>query len=231
MHEEEFTVKIGKEEFTVNVLFKKQKKLYLRMRDHCLKISAPLSYRKAQISALIADNAEWILKKQAKLTRDVRPIYLKIDEQIYFCGKAYRLVLNEGEEAVFTNKEQLIISSLKKDKDAYPAIFYRYAQTVLTDKVKEWEKKYRPYLLKYGYKLKPTYRFKVYKSYWGICHYRANWIGLNLKLIHFPPEFMEAIYWHELCHFIHHNHGSAFYQMIEEGMPDYHKRKKLFNNI
>ena len=41
-----------------------------------------------------------------------------------------------------------------------------------------------------------------------------------------PPEAVELVVVHELCHLIHRNHGPGFYALLESVLPDWKERKK-----
>ena len=67
------------------------------------------------------------------------------------------------------------------------------------------------------------------KSRWGSCTPAKNSITLNRKLIHYPFEFIEYVVLHEFVHFIQPNHSKAFYNIIENYMPDYKTRMEMVN--
>lgn len=41
-----------------------------------------------------------------------------------------------------------------------------------------------------------------------------------------PPEAVELVVVHELCHIVHKNHGSQFYALLESVLPDWRERKQ-----
>lgn len=42
-----------------------------------------------------------------------------------------------------------------------------------------------------------------------------------------PPQAIEAVVVHELCHIREKNHGPRFYALLEHYLPDYRARRKL----
>jgi predicted metal-dependent hydrolase len=46
-------------------------------------------------------------------------------------------------------------------------------------------------------------------------------ISLNYKLLFLPPEVVRYVFVHELCHTIHMNHSTAFWNLVAEKEPDY----------
>lgn len=63
------------------------------------------------------------------------------------------------------------------------------------------------------------------KSRWGSCSDRHN-LNFNWKLMLAPPEALEYVVIHELCHLIEFNHGARFWRLVESRMPDYENPKK-----
>lgn len=75
----------------------------------------------------------------------------------------------------------------------------------------------------------PEVKIRDMKSRWGSCTPAKNSITLNRKLIHYPFEFIEYVVLHEFVHFIQPNHSKAFYNIIENYMPDYKTRMEMVN--
>lgn len=60
---------------------------------------------------------------------------------------------------------------------------------------------------------------------WGSCSSKNN-ISLNSKLIMFNEKIIDYVIIHELCHTLHHNHSSKFWDLVSQIMPDYKIRVK-----
>lgn len=63
------------------------------------------------------------------------------------------------------------------------------------------------------------------KSRWGSCSDRDN-LNFNWKLMLAPPEALEYVVIHELCHLIEFNHSVRFWRLVESRMPHYEQPKK-----
>ena len=63
------------------------------------------------------------------------------------------------------------------------------------------------------------------KSRWGSCSARHN-LNFNWKLIMAPPEALDYVVIHELCHLIEFNHSRRFWSLVERQMPEYEVWKK-----
>ena len=71
---------------------------------------------------------------------------------------------------------------------------------------------------------KPACRIRSMKTRWGSLSGNGV-MTLNLELIKAPPECIEYVVIHELCHLFHRNHGAAFYRLLELSLPDWERRK------
>ena len=60
------------------------------------------------------------------------------------------------------------------------------------------------------------------RSKWGSCSSKGN-LNFNCLLMLAPPEVIESVVVHELCHRKHMNHSKEFYAEIQRVYPDYKK--------
>ena len=74
-------------------------------------------------------------------------------------------------------------------------------------------------------------RFREMVSRWGSCQTVTGHITLNLRLGLVPPECMEYVLVHELCHLIHPDHSPAFHDEMTCLMPDWEARKRRLNGF
>ncbi len=58
------------------------------------------------------------------------------------------------------------------------------------------------------------------KTRWGSCS-ASGALSFNCLLVQAPPEVLDSVVVHELCHRIHPNHSAAFYAEIARVFPDY----------
>jgi predicted metal-dependent hydrolase len=67
-------------------------------------------------------------------------------------------------------------------------------------------------------------KIKTQKSRWGSCG-PNNDINMNWLLMLAPPEAMEYVVVHELCHIRHKNHSKDFWGLVAEHMPAYQQQR------
>lgn len=60
------------------------------------------------------------------------------------------------------------------------------------------------------------------RTRWGSCSQKGN-LNFNCLLMLTPPEVIDAVVVHEVCHLIEMNHSRSFYELVERLYPDYHR--------
>ena len=84
----------------------------------------------------------------------------------------------------------------------------------------------------YAEKLGVTYgriTIRNQRTKWGSCTSKGN-LNFNCLLMAAPPEVLDSVVVHELCHRLHMNHSKEFYAEIYRVFPDYDKWNKWLKN-
>ena len=63
------------------------------------------------------------------------------------------------------------------------------------------------------------------RSRWGSCSGKGN-LNFNCLLLLMPPEVLDYVVVHELCHRREMNHSKRFYAQVQRVMPDYRTHMK-----
>lgn len=63
------------------------------------------------------------------------------------------------------------------------------------------------------------------KTRWGSCTSGGN-LNFNCLLVMTPPEVLDSVVVHELCHRLHPNHSKAFYDAVYKVFPEYDRCDK-----
>ena len=77
----------------------------------------------------------------------------------------------------------------------------------------------------YAQKIGVTYgtsTVRAQKSRWGSCSAAGN-LSFNCLLLLAPPEVLDSVVVHELCHRLHMDHSAAFYGEVLRVFPEYRK--------
>lgn len=62
-------------------------------------------------------------------------------------------------------------------------------------------------------------------SRWGSCQPATGRICINTRLALYPPECLEYVVVHELCHLLERSHGPRFHRLMDAFMPDWKQRR------
>lgn len=63
---------------------------------------------------------------------------------------------------------------------------------------------------------------RLQKSRWGSCSAKKN-LNFNILLMLTPPEVIDSVVVHELCHLREMNHSARFYALLRSAYPEYDK--------
>ena len=70
-----------------------------------------------------------------------------------------------------------------------------------------------------------TLAYRNMKSRWGSCQPSTGRICINVRLALYPPECLEYVVVHELCHLLVPGHGADFHRLMDRVMPDWKVRR------
>ena len=176
-----------------------------------LEVKQPLFFPDIEMIKFIEKHIDWIL-----VHKPIRPVphdTYKNNDSYLLLGKEY--VLN----IIYSNYQDVSISGNKiivhtANDQNIPKLLekFRYEQAEIVFN----EILYRSFiaiqdkLIKY-----PNLTIKAAKSRWGCCYINENRIMLNISLIHVPFDLIEYVIFHELVHFIHHDHSKEFHETLK----------------
>lgn len=66
---------------------------------------------------------------------------------------------------------------------------------------------------------------RAQRSKWGSCSGTGN-LNFNCLLLLMPPEVIDYVVVHELCHRLEMNHSQAFWAQVKRVLPEYEKPKR-----
>lgn len=67
--------------------------------------------------------------------------------------------------------------------------------------------------------------YRNMRSRWGSCKPSTGRICINTRLALYPPECLEYVVVHELCHLLERGHGPRFYALMDRFLPDWKQRR------
>ncbi len=130
-------------------------------------------------------------------------------------------------EAVIRKKENWIRKHLEKSREELEAV--RNIRPLTTEELRELGRRaveYLPGRVKYyAEKIGVSPRkitIRNQRTRWGSCSAKGN-LNFNCLLMLTPPEVIDSIVVHELCHMKQMNHSDAFYREVLRVYPEYYR--------
>ena len=74
-----------------------------------------------------------------------------------------------------------------------------------------------------------TLAYRNMRSRWGSCTPDTGRVCINVRLALYPPQCLEYVVVHELCHFLERNHGAGFKALMDRHLPNWRETKKLLD--
>ena len=212
-----------------HIINPKLKHIYLTFdNEGNLVIKSP-KVTQQKIEQLLLKKSSWINNAREKLQQKKgRSLDFSSDLELYFMGEAYPLILVEH------SKRR---THLDFDGAAFTLFYHTYDESVFQTHVDRFYKteaqKQIPSHVEFWaekMRLSPTHlRFRKTKRQWGSCSGR-NVLSFNTMMMKLPHDVIQYIIVHELAHIKHKHHQKAFWQLVEDYLPDYKKQVSELKN-
>lgn len=77
----------------------------------------------------------------------------------------------------------------------------------------------------------PKVTFNNARSYWGICYPEKHLVKFSYRGCVLSDSQIDYVVVHELCHFVHTNHGKEFWNLVEKYVPDRKSIRKSMKSL
>ncbi|MBR2010673.1 MAG: M48 family metallopeptidase [Clostridia bacterium] len=214
---------------------KKVKNLTLRVKsDGSLHISAPQHTPLARVEEFLSAQVTFIEKARKKLAdrqaAQPKPLCLITGEAIPIWGISHTVWVIKANTRYACAENGILTLAVKDPENhaeriqCFAEFLDREARTRLTPRTKELTPIFAPKPPKV-----PSLAFRTMKTKWGVCRPTQGRVTLSRNLVFLPPALVDYVICHELAHFHHADHSTAFWQYLATVMPDHKERKKALN--
>lgn len=222
------TISYGKTEINYELLRMNRRSLEIAVHpDKNVVVKAPKTSTLEAIEGKIKKRARWI-KRQIAYFNQFYPRtpdrkYVGGESHLYL-GRKYRLKIEISDKnKVLLKNGYFYIETISRELEHIEKLmnsWYRRRAKMYLSKIFDdcWDDFNR------GDLNKPNLKLQKMDKRWGSLSAKGQ-LTLNLNLIQTPKECIEYVIIHELCHLIHHNHGTEFYKLLDRTLPDWLKRK------
>jgi len=196
-------------------------------------VVAPIKVAEHKIHQFVQDKQQWIIQALAKIAakshlhNKLAPAVYGHGAEIPYQGASYTLAVRP------TKLKRIKIEFCREFIAHVPdALMIKDHSAEIKEALIRWMKKESKsqveQLVRQHAERKQlfpqTIKIKTQKSRWGSCGIH-NDININWLLIIAPPEVLEYVVVHELCHIKVRNHSSHFWALVAEHLPDYQHRR------
>ena len=190
--------------------------------DGTLHIKSP-GLTNAQLEKLLLKKSEWIKRGLAKQRNKKGNLSnLAAVSHFWLFGKAYpfTIAMDERVKRSSLHFNGTEIKLCAKDEKSAQRTIYNFYKKELIPVIERFIDRYAD-----AYALWPKdVVLRKTKRQWGSCS-ASNRLSFNTSLAKAPLACIEYVVVHELCHIRHKNHSKAFWQLVEELMPDYKRHR------
>ncbi len=196
-------------------------------------IKVPKQMTDTEIEEAIAKKAYWIVQQQF-LMKDIQVEKYQRDyvngECFLYLGRSYTLQLEMSDDTkipiVKLYQGKLVVVTNTKDPVILKAAIVRWyrekAQEIIERRIKYYEALFD--------KKRGRIIIKEQQKRWGSCSKTGD-LMINWRIVMAQPSVIDYVIVHELCHLIHHNHSSEFWNEVARVLPNYENSKNwLMNN-
>lgn len=209
---------------------------YIRLKvvppDGRVKVSIPRRASLETVRSFMEEKKEWILAQQERIrtTAQRAGINGSGTDSVMLWGRKIKLIVREGAQhnSVHISGDELVVSvrtaPTQEQLTAMLDEFYRsQMQERLPDVAAKWER--------HTGASADEWRVRIMKTRWGSCNVRCRRIWLNNRLAMLPPECLDSVVVHELCHLYESGHGERFKALMDKYYPDWRTVRKYMKTM
>lgn len=208
--------------FAVSVVKSSRRKTTaLKIKDGEVSIHIPTRQSIDIARQFVQQKTPWIQQKLQQQAQQSPPEKLFIaGETLLFLGKEYPLQLVAVERPTTTIKTTQTIEVLGRLNSLSKAAIRAALINWYKQQAELYLRSQTAFLTTITGLSPRSITVKTYKARWGSCSLNGD-IQYNWKLMLAPPDIIDYVIIHELCHLQQHNHSAAFWQLVYTHYPNY----------
>lgn len=195
---------------------------------------APISSDLDSIEQRLRRRGKWILRTRREFEQ-FRPItpprkYVPGETHRYL-GRQFRLLVEQSLRSNVTIEGDRIairypgVRSFEKTEQHLKDWFQRQARQILLTRLVSLARAF-PEVTDL-----PKLTVRKLTKRWGSMSNDGTHMLLNTRLIEAPADCIDYVIIHELCHVQEPHHGPAFFELLEQKLPDWERRKTRLERI
>ncbi len=208
--------------YSVVVRRKKIKNIYIRVDEaQNIVVSTNQYATTKQIEALIIKHQDKLLKIVHNKKKN-----LILPHQLVYLGKIYEMkMIGKNHFSYEINSDNITFYTPFSNVETRDLFYKEEAQHFLPERLRicfDHFCQFKPITF-------PLLQIRKMNCRYGTCYYAKNKIHLSIYLMKYDIKSIDYVIYHELTHFIHHNHSRDFYNYLGMIEPNHLLIKKNLN--
>lgn len=197
-----------------------KKKIYIRVKDGIVKVSATKNITLKEVKELFAKHIDFI-KEQLILT--------KKEDIIHVNGTPYkpRYFVSDKNKVMIIGDE-IYLYSKENSLEKYKKILYDFYKKEVEKEVEKLISEAKKDFSEIAF---PTISVRFMKSMFGNYHKVKHHVKLSSILAKYDYKYIKFILYHELSHVVEFNHTKKFFAYYEAKYPNAISVRKVFKKI
>ncbi len=197
----------------------------LKITAEGLVVHAPKRLAQSLLESLIAQKADWILKKlSARNENKIPALQWQDGEQLLLLGNTVTLSVRQDERSRAVSHQPGLLELAMPNHDEAPAVARKVLQWYKKQAMTDFARRLEIFSAKLGVTL-PKLLLSSARTRWGSCNSKQE-IRLNWRLLQAPPHLINYVICHELAHLKEMNHSARFWAVVASIYPDYKAAEK-----
>lgn len=228
----------GEASIPVELTFDRFRSVRLSVRpEGVVRVRAPKGTSQEYVREVVLERSAWILGHLERFRMQAPrrcPQYVQ-GEIHAFLGREYRLELRPvpggavGPRGVRIEDGMLVVPLREPEPERVRKLLDAWYQAQAREVFTQAIRGLLPRFDALGVPRLTQLKIRAMTSRWGTCS-RAGVVTLNRHLVKAPPECVEYVVAHELCHLRHHGHDARFYGLLAQVLPDWKIRRALLRD-
>lgn len=218
------------------VIFKKNprsKRITLKVKiDGTVIVTLPKSVAYKTAEPILHQNLVWVRQQLEKAKTRQQAKQISYDTRFQIRHKILQILPHNQERLMVSSENSKIEILVPQTWNLPKKEVQEQLQYVITEVLRQEAKQYLPQrtqvLAKQKGILINAIRVKKVKTRWGSCSSKSN-INLSLYLMLLSDDLIDYVILHELAHIKHQNHSAAFWNHLEDLLPEAKTLDKALN--
>lgn len=197
----------------------------LKITQEGLIVHAPKRIAQGYLESLIAEKANWILKKlEARIANQQPAMQWQNGDQLLLLGNTITLVTKQDNRSRAIEYTPGFLQIAMPNHDEPSAVARKVLQWYKKQALNDFSRRLSLFATKLGVPT-PALFLSNARSRWGSCNSKKE-IRLNWRLLQAPPHIINYVVCHELAHLKEMNHSANFWAVVASIFPEYKAAEK-----